>query len=147
MSLNRHCSHTIKIKMLTSTMNTQCDNIFIHLGVGVFFHTLGAGEYMDYIPGLKIAGGHRTLSLPTQNLSYPSPSPSDISSYPFQPGSCLAILENVLDTELILLAKKGLNDSSRSELSFYTKISTRNQILYKSCLEFYQNLKLRKKLF
>ena len=45
-----------------------------------------------------------------------------------QPGSCLAILENGLETELTLSAKTCLNDSSQSELSFGTKISMRNQI-------------------
>ena len=45
-----------------------------------------------------------------------------------QPGSCLAILENGLKTELTLPAKTCLNDSSKSELSFGTKISMRNQL-------------------
>ena len=45
-----------------------------------------------------------------------------------QPESCLAILENGLETELTLPAKTCLNDSSQSELSFGTKISMRNQI-------------------
>ena len=45
-----------------------------------------------------------------------------------QPGSCLAILANGLETEDTLPAKVCLNDFSQSELSFGNKISMRNQI-------------------
>ena len=45
-----------------------------------------------------------------------------------QPGSCLAILANGLETELTLPEKVCLNDFSQSELSFGNKISMRNQI-------------------
>ena len=44
-----------------------------------------------------------------------------------EPGSCLVILENGLETDLTLLAKTLFNDSFGSELSFRTKISMRNQ--------------------
>ena len=40
-----------------------------------------------------------------------------------QPGSCLAILENWLETELTQPAKTCLNDSSQSKPSFGTKMS------------------------
>ena len=45
-----------------------------------------------------------------------------------EPGSCLAICENGLETEPTLPAKTCLNDSSWSEHSFPTKISKRNQL-------------------
>ena len=45
-----------------------------------------------------------------------------------QPGSCLAILANGIETRGTLPAKVCLNDFSQSELSFGNKISTRNQI-------------------
>ena len=45
-----------------------------------------------------------------------------------QPGSCLAVLANGLETEGTLPAKVCLNDFSQLELSFGNKISMRNQI-------------------
>ena len=45
-----------------------------------------------------------------------------------QPRSCLANLENELETELTLPAKTCLNDSSWSEVSFGTKRSLRKQL-------------------
>ena len=44
-----------------------------------------------------------------------------------QPGSCLAILANGLETEGTLPAKVCLNDFSESELSFENKISKYSQ--------------------
>ena len=62
-----------------------------------------------------------------------------------QPGSCLAISANGLETEGTPLANICLNDFSQSGLSFGNKISMRNQIFRKSCLRFGQNLRLRAK--
>ena len=45
-----------------------------------------------------------------------------------QLGSCFAIVENGLETELTLPTKVCLNDFSQSELSFGNKISMRNQV-------------------
>ena len=45
-----------------------------------------------------------------------------------QPGSCLALLANGLETEGTLSVKVCLKDFSQSELSFVNKILMRNQI-------------------
>ena len=54
-----------------------------------------------------------------------------------QSGSCLAILENGLETEITLPANTCLNDFSQSELSFGTNISMRNQVFHEKFLNFW----------
>ena len=71
---------------------------------------------------LKIKGFPKWLLMNTHFLFYRQ---LDFRS---EPGSCLAIFDNGLETDLTLPAKTCLNDSSWSELSFRTRISMRNQL-------------------